>query len=155
MIDLVKKFFDKPPQGRPARQGKERLHDVRVATCALFLEMAAIDGEFSDLERERIVSILKKDFHLSDDHAAELLDAANAELKQSIDLWQFTNLINENYSIEEKTRIIAMVWKIVYTDRKLDMHEDYLVHKIAKLLRLTHKQLIDAKLRILHGDEVT
>jgi uncharacterized tellurite resistance protein B-like protein len=155
MIDLVKKFFDKPHQGRPVRQGKERLHDIRVATCALFLEMAAIDGEFSDLERERIVSILKKDFDLSDEYAVELLDAANAELKKSIDLWQFTNLINENYSIEEKTRIIAMVWKIVYTDGKLDMHEDYLAHKLAKLLRLTHKQLVDAKLRILHGDEVT
>ncbi|NIQ37048.1 MAG: hypothetical protein GTN81_00430 [Proteobacteria bacterium] len=155
MIDLVKKFFDKPRQGRPARQGRERLHDIRVATCALFLEMAAIDGEFSDLERERILSILKKDFNLSNEYAAELLEAANAELKQSIDLWQFTNLINENYSMEEKDRIIAMVWKIVYTDGKLDMHEDYLAHKLAKLLRLTHKQLIDAKLRILHGDEVT
>jgi uncharacterized tellurite resistance protein B-like protein len=36
----------------------------------------------------------------------------------------------------------------VYADGKLDKHEDYLVHKLANLLRLTHKQLIEAKLKV-------
>ena len=44
-----------------------------------------------------------------------------------------------------------MVWKIAYADGRLDKHEDYLVHKLAKLLRLTHNQLIDAKLKIIHS----
>jgi len=41
-----------------------------------------------------------------------------------------------------------MVWDVVYADGKLDKHEDYLVHKLAALLRLTHKQLIEAKLKV-------
>jgi hypothetical protein len=44
-----------------------------------------------------------------------------------------------------------MIWEIVYIDGKLDQYEDYLVHKLGKLLRLTHQQLINAKLKILHG----
>ena len=72
------------------------------------------------------------------------------ELKGSIDLWQFTNLINQNYSLEEKIRIIEMVWKIAYADGKLDKHEDYFLHKLSNLLRLTQKQLIEAKLKILN-----
>jgi uncharacterized tellurite resistance protein B-like protein len=40
-----------------------------------------------------------------------------------------------------------MIWRIAFADGNLDKHEDYLVHKLAKLLRLTHKQLIEAKLR--------
>jgi uncharacterized tellurite resistance protein B-like protein len=151
MIDLVKNFFGKSSKTGPGGKEKERPHDIRVATCAIFLEMANIDGEFSQSERERILSILKEDFHLSDGHAAELLEGSREELKRSIDLWQFTNLINQNYSTEEKIGIIEMVWKIVYTDGKLDMHEDYLVHKLANLLRLTHEQLIEAKLKIRHG----
>lgn len=151
MIDLVKGFFGKSTPIEPAARKEGESHDIAVATCALFLEMANIDGEFSHSERDRIISVLKKDFHLSDEYAVELLKASERELNQSIDLWQFTNLINENYSLEEKTMIIETVWKIVYTDGKLDMHEDYLVHKLANLLRLTHKQLIEAKLKILHG----
>ena len=151
MIDLVGRLLKKRTRIPSTDQARGEVHDIHVATCTLLLEMAVIDGEFSDSERENILSILKKDYHLSDEYAAELIEASNEELKRSIDLWQFTNLINENYSLEEKLQIIEMVWEIVYTDGKLDMHEDYLVHKLANLLRLTHKQLIDAKLKTLHG----
>jgi len=148
MIDLVKKFFGKSSQDNSSNQRRQTTHDIRIATCALLLEMSNIDGEFSELERENIISILKRDFDLSDEYAAALLEASKEELKGSIDLWQFTNLINQNYSLEEKIWLIETVWDIVYTDGKLDKHEDYLVHKLAELLHLTHKQLIEAKLKV-------
>ena len=148
MIDLVKKFFGKSPKGGPGDQVEETSHDIRVATCALFLEMSNIDGEFSKTERENIISIMKKHYDLSDEYVVTLLEASHEELKGSIDLWQFTNLINQNYSMEEKLRIIEAIWRVAYTDGKLDKHEDYLVHKLAKLLRLSHKQLIEAKVKV-------
>jgi len=148
MIDLVKKFFSKRSHDDSSNQRRQRPRDIRIATCALLLEMSNIDGEFSALERENIISILKRNFDLSDEHATTLLEASNEELKGSIDIWQFTNLINQNYSIEEKIRVVEMVWDVVYADGKLDKHEDYLVHKLATLLRLTHKQLIEAKLKM-------
>jgi uncharacterized tellurite resistance protein B-like protein len=151
MIDLMKRFFEKREDDvSPGRGGGPR-HDVRIATCALFLEMAGIDGEFDPVERDRILSILMERFELSKAHASGLLAASEKELEHSIDLWQFTNQINENYSRREKIEIIELVWTIVYMDGKLDQHEDYLVHKLAKLLRLNHAELIDAKIQILHG----
>ena len=152
MIELVKKFFSKDNISPMPESSRETSHDVRVAACALLLEMAHIDGEFNDSEKEQIIQTLEEDHGLSEEAAAELLKAAKEELKGSIDLWQFTNLINRNYSLEEKIRIIEMVWLLAYADGILDKHEDYLLHKMANLLRLTHKQLIEAKLRVLHGD---
>jgi uncharacterized tellurite resistance protein B-like protein len=152
MIDLVKKFFGKTAKRVEADQDKDTSHDIRIATCALLLEMAYIDGEFSEPERKRILATLKKDYQLSDEYAEELVKASSEELQGSVDLWRFTNLINRNYSTEEKIWIIEMVWGIAYTDGKLDKYEDYLVHKLAKLLHLTHKQLIDAKLGVIHGE---
>jgi uncharacterized tellurite resistance protein B-like protein len=149
MIELVKKFFSKESMSPMPEQRSVTSHDVRVATCALFLEMAHIDGEFNDSEKEQIIQTLKEDHGLSSEAVAELLKAAKEELKGSIDLWQFTNLINQNYSLEEKIRIMEMVWQLAYTDGTLDKHEDYLLHKMANLLRLTHKQLIEAKLKVL------
>jgi len=152
MIDVIKKFFGKGMGDQsPSKKIDEPHHDIRVATCALFLEMANIDGEFSQSEKAHVVSTLKQDYGLPDDDVTALIDASELELKGSIDLWQFTNRINENYSREEKLQIIETVWEIAYKDHQLDKYEDYLAHKVAKLLRLTHKELIDAKLKVLKG----
>jgi uncharacterized tellurite resistance protein B-like protein len=147
MIDMVKKFFGKSESGKK-REKKESVHDIRIATLALLLEMSQIDGEFSESERDNIVAILKKDYQVSDEEAEALIVSAEGELKGSLDLWQFTSLINQNYTPAEKTEIIEMVWRIAYTDGKLDKHEDFLVHKLADLLHLTHRKLIDAKVRV-------
>ena len=34
---------------------------------------------------------------------------------------------------------------------RLNAHEDYLMHKLEQLLRLTHTQLMDAKVGVLHA----
>jgi uncharacterized tellurite resistance protein B-like protein len=152
MMDLLRKFFAKTTDEASAGESVRTSRDARIATCSLLLEMANIDGEFSESEKERIVEALRNNYQLSAEHAAALMKTAEDELEKSIDLWQFAKLINENYSNEEKIKVIETVWRVVYTDGILDKHEDYLVHKLAKLLRLSHKQLIDAKLKVLGRD---
>jgi len=146
MIDIVKKFFDKSEKEVSSGKEKDKQHDIRIAACALFIEMSNVDGEFTKSERGNIISILKRDYHLSDEDADALIEASDDELKKSIDLWKFATLINRNYSIDEKIQLIKTIWRVAYTDGRLDKHEDYLVHKLANLLQLTHKQLIEAKL---------
>ncbi len=147
MIDLVKKFFGKKINNGTAER-EDSVHDLRIATCALLLEMSRIDGEFSESERQGILSIIKREYEVDNEHITAIIETADKELNGSLDLWQFTNLINQNYTQEEKIKIIEMVWRIAYTDGSLDKHEDFLVHKLANLLRLTHRQLIDAKVKI-------
>jgi len=147
MIDLIKNFFGKSTGADESAQ--EVNHDLPVACLALFLEMANIDGEFSEPEKESIVSFMKARYDLSGEIIGALMDSAKRELGQSIDLWQFTNLINHNYTLDEKLDIIKMFWRVAYADGKLDSHEDYLLHKLANLLRLSHRQLIDAKMKVL------
>lgn len=149
IMDLLRKPFGRGKPREPTRDARADLGDVRIAACALFLEMARVDGEFSDEERSRILAILKNEYHLSEDDALELIQATDQELEKSIDLWQFTKRINQGHSEEEKIRIIQMLWKIVYADGTLDKHERYLVHKLSGLLRLSHEELIDAKLRAI------
>jgi len=150
MTHAIKRFFSRVPH-HPKGSGNRNKQDVHVATCALFLEMAHIDGTFTKEEMALILSILKEKYHLSDEHADHLLLEAEKELKESIDLWQFSKLINENYSMEEKIEVIRTLWEIVFVDGKMDRYEDYLMHKVATLLRLSNDKLIDVKLEVLHG----
>lgn len=153
MIDVVKRFFGKTTTevSKGANQNTE--HDIRVATCALFVEIARIDEKFTDAEMETILSILKEKYGLSQDHADALMAEAEKELEKSVDLWQFAKLINENYSNEEKIEIIETLWRIVYVDGKMDRYEHYLMNKLQNLLRLSHDQLIAAKLKVLHPEK--
>jgi uncharacterized tellurite resistance protein B-like protein len=150
LFDLINRFFGKISEDPAGGEEPDQTHDIRIATCALFLEMAGIDGEFSDSERDNILSMLHEEYGISEEYAAQIIHASKEELEGSTDLWHFTHLINQNYSEEEKIRIVQLMWTIVYADGKLDAHEDYLVHKLAKMLRLNHTQLIEAKLKILH-----
>jgi uncharacterized tellurite resistance protein B-like protein len=148
MIDRLKKFFGLEANDGQVQKTENQVYDIRVASCALLLEMANIDGEFSEAEKENIIKILKSEYSLDEEDVLALIDDARKEIEESIDLWQFTSLINKNYSLEEKLRIIETIWMVIYADGRLEKHEDYLVHNLANLLRLDHKHLIDAKLKI-------
>ena len=153
MIDVVKRFFGKPTTEVSRGANQNTGHDIRVATCALFVEIARIDEKFTAAEMATILSILKQKYSLSQDHADALIAEAERALEKSVDLWQFTKLINANYSNEEKIKIIEILWQIVYVDGKMDQHEHYLMNKLQNLLRLTHDQLITAKLKVLHSEK--
>ena len=149
MLDIIKKFFDKVTSDDDPDGHREPRRDVQVATCALFLEMARIDETFTQQETETILSILQDKYGLSPQHADALIAAAEEELKGSIDDWHFAQKINENYTTEEKIAIIENLWRIVYVDGKMNRYENHLMHKLSTLLRLSHNQLIQAKLKVL------
>ncbi|MFQ5455522.1 MAG: TerB family tellurite resistance protein [Nitrospirota bacterium] len=128
-------------------KNKRKSPDLEVATCAILLEIANIDGEFSKEEQDIIIGILKDKFSLTDSAVNELMELTREELSDSIDIWQFTNSINNQLSKEEKLDLIEVIWKVIYADSLLDKHENYFVHKLQNLLRISHSELIDAKLK--------
>ena len=151
MHDLVKRFFGKVTGMNSKTINQKPHHDILVAVCALFVEMARIDGTFTPMEMKTILSILQEKYGLSQEHAEALVVEAENEWEKSVDLWQFSNLINENYTNEEKVEVIETLWRIVYVDGKMDRYEHYLMKKLKNLLRLSQEQLIEAKLKVLHS----
>ncbi len=151
MLDIVKRFFSKTDSETAKNVDQATEHDVRVAACALFVEMARIDEKFTEAEMETILSIVQDRYGLSREHADALVAEADKELDKSVDLWQFARLINENYSTDEKIEIIEILWRMVFVDGKMDRYEHYLMNKLKNLLRLSHDQLIAAKLKVLHS----
>jgi uncharacterized tellurite resistance protein B-like protein len=151
MRDILKTILMKTTgTGRKASLPTEIAErELQIATCALLLETAHADDEFSPDEERLIESLMKNYFNLSEETVQELKIAAEQKRKDSIDLWGFTKTIKEQYSQEEREKVIEMLWQVIYTDETLNEHEDYLAHKISLLLGLDHKQLINAKIKVL------
>jgi len=143
-LGRLKRFFTRPQQPGTEPQ-VDRLH---LATCVILLETARADQEFSPAEKQHIIAVLRDRFGLSNEEAEDLIGLATAHRSESADLWHYTHEINKSCSREEKVEILAEVWRIIYMDKILNRHEDYLVHKLAKLLNLDHPELIDVKMRV-------
>jgi uncharacterized tellurite resistance protein B-like protein len=122
---------------------------ARTAVCVVLLEAAMADEEFTEEERVYVLDVLQHQFSLNADEAQELMMEAEDIRRESLDLWQFTNAINQAFSTEEKEEIVEYVWRIIYSDGVLTGHEDHLAHKLRTLFNLNHQQLIRPKLRVL------
>jgi len=151
MIDIFKRFFSTTTEKSETPAGQDDERALIVAIGALFLEMGRIDETFTEQEMAHVISTLTDKYGLSSEDADALLDEADRELQESVDLWQFARVINDRFRIDEKEKLIERLWQIVYVDGHMDKYEHYLMNKLSKLLGLSHKQMIDAKLKVLHG----
>jgi len=119
---------------------------LQVATCALFLEIANSDDDFSIEEKVFIEKTMRDEFNLDDELVDELLDLATQRTNESVSFYEFTNVINKSYGRDEKLVIIKNLWRLVYADGKLDKYEEYFMRTISGNLHLEHSDMIATKL---------
>ncbi|OQY49876.1 MAG: hypothetical protein B6230_07415 [Desulfobacteraceae bacterium 4572_89] len=145
MLDLIKKIIG-------SHHGKTQTTDqdvpnAHLALTVLLLEAAYADGECSGEEKNHLVETLVKNFDIPIEEINTLLAERDKEDKEYVNLFHYTHFINENFSEKQKIDIMESVWRIILIDDHLEAHEDHFAHKLANLLRLSHSDLIDAKLR--------
>ena len=119
---------------------------TRIAAGVILLEAAHADHVCTDKELDHVIGTLRSDFNLSQKHAEDLLDLAHRERSQAVDLFEFTSHINNEFTRQEKKAVLEAVWRIIHSDGQLEKHEDHFARKLTHLLRLSHKDMIDAKL---------
>jgi len=148
MLESLKSYFARhaapAPAGSPAADATPRLH---VAACALLLEMAHADGEFTADERAHIENALGRHFDLDDARVRELIALAEAERREATDLHQFTSLVVKHYDEGQRLVLAELLWRVVLADGELSKHEDYLTQKLSRLLDLRPGFLAEARRR--------
>ena len=148
MIESIKQFF-MANMAEPETDGQEALPaDLRLAACALLLELAYADDEFTEDERVHLEGAIRRQFGLDGEQAQELIQLAEEQRDEAVDLWTFTNLVAEHYSLGQKMVLAEAMWGLVYSDGELASREDYLMRKISGLLRLEPGYLAEARKRV-------
>jgi uncharacterized tellurite resistance protein B-like protein len=129
-----------------ARAEAEAEQRLRLATAALFIETMRADFEVNDEERGKLESLVRETLGLDAGETRELLAAAEHEVDSAVELFQFTRLIDEAFTPEQKAQVVERLWRIAYADEHVDRLEEHLVRKIANLLHVSHQDYIAAKL---------
>ena len=107
---------------------------LRLATAVLMIDVARADHVFEESEFDRVLKLIEAHFDVTPEQAAELVNIAGEKAEELISVHEFTQLLHEHLSEEEKARIISLLWQIAFADGRLDKYEDSLVLKISDLL---------------------
>ena len=144
MLDAIRKFFGERMEPAEDTRASES-HRIQLAACALLLELAYADDEFTVAERAHLESVLNRHFNLDAAESASLIALADQERRQAVDLWQFTSLIAQRYDLGQKMVLAEVMWGLILADGVVAEHEAYLVRKMANLLGLEAGYLSQAR----------
>ena len=127
---------------------KETAEDegLGIAAGVLMLEIARADDEIDDLEKEVVIEGVKNILHKTNHEINEIFKKVIAVVEESVSFFEFTSLINDSCSREEKYNLLVILWKVAYADGQLDKYEEYYIRKIKDLLYLSQSDFIKAKL---------
>jgi uncharacterized tellurite resistance protein B-like protein len=147
MLESFRKFLAEVSQG-----GKHPAHfehnDYRLAAAALLVHAAAIDGNVSDVERNKLHAVVKRRFDLDEAETDALVVEATEAEREAIDLYHFTRLINGALDESGRRRIIEMMWEIVYADGHVGEFESNLIWRAADLLGISSRERIELGHRV-------
>ena len=147
MFESFRKFLSDVADG-----GKHPAHfehnDYRLAAAALLVHTAAIDGNISDRERDKLHALVKQQFELDEATTDELVAEATEAEHEAIDLYHFTSLINRSLNGDGRRRIVEMMWEIVYADGGATEFESNLLWRAADLLGISSRERIELGQRV-------
>lgn len=120
-------------------------HRINLAAAALLIEVARADLGIDEDEARVIERLLASTLGLGDDEVADLVRLARAEIDEGASLHQFTHLINRHYGIADKRRFMEQLWRVAWSDGRLDRYEEHLLRRLGDLLHLRHHEFMKAK----------
>ncbi|MDH5359142.1 MAG: TerB family tellurite resistance protein [Gammaproteobacteria bacterium] len=142
MLDKIKAFFQ---TNIATSELGDNEHQLKLATAALMIEMMQQDDTAHQLEEQAVRRALQSKFGLTTDETGKLFELGYMEARNANDYYQFTSLINQHFSQQQKFKIIEYLWEIAYADGDLDRYEEYMVRRIAELIYVSHSEFIRAK----------
>ena len=147
MLDSLKNFISELTGGEK-HPGRFEENDYRLAAAALLIHASTIDGIMTDVERERLRTVIKSRFALDDAATDELVDAATRADNEAVDLYHFTRMINRSLDEPGRLGIVEMMWEIVLADGRVTEFEDNLMWRAADLLGVSSRDRIALRQRV-------
>jgi len=134
------KFF------RNKNNKNDQNNNLILKTASLLIHAAKIDENYTDAEKSIIKEALINLEPKNSDIEKLMIDAENNE-KNSNQILDFTKEI-KNTDQSFKVKIIETLWKIIYSNKEVDMYESNLMTRLSGLLYLDNKLAGEIKEKI-------
>ena len=119
---------------------------VELATAALMYEVVHADSSVDSAEEEKVKSLLREQFNIDPVALDALMQTGAENAKDAVDLVQFTRVLNDNYTAEQRTDRLQKLWLVAYADEYFDKPEEHIIRRIAYLMHFPHILFIQSML---------
>ncbi len=133
MFNAISKFFS---ASSPAAEAPL---DPKLAVAALLVHLIDIDGQTTEQERQVVSNVLQEHFELNKEQVEKLITLAHQKDSEAVDFYQFTSIITR-MEMEQRIEIIAMMWRVVFSDGKNHEMEDNMVWRVAELIGVSARE---------------
>ena len=119
-----------------------------IGVSSLLVHAAKIDENYTYKEREIIrkaIIELGADYKIIDN----ILTEAEEIEKKSNQILDFTKEV-KNMNEDSKTKIIEVLWNLIYSDNNPDMYENSLMRRLTGLMYLDPKTVGDIKEKVIN-----
>ncbi len=147
MIKRIKAMLDRHKKGAIGAEHQEEA--LRIATAALLMEAACMDGHIDESEQAVVTEVLIGQFGLQQGEARELAEAGREAVAKSNELYKFTRTIKDSFDHDDRVRIIEMLWRVAYADGVLHDYEANLVRRVCGLIYVSDPESGKARKRVL------
>ena len=125
---------------------KDQSSDLTLKTASLLIHAAKIDENYTLKEKKLIEeTLLAIDSKISD--MEKLMINAEKNEKNSNQILDFTKEL-KNADQAFKVKIIESLWKIIYSNKEVDMYEANLMSRLTGLLYLDKKTVAEIKEKV-------
>ena len=145
MIVKIRRFFEQYIIVTESISEDELEHQLQLACAALMIEVLYADYSVDQGEIDTLRKALQENFDLKKEEADKLIQLAEEERAQATDYYQFTSLINEFYTQQQKRELVTRLWQMAYADHTVHKFEEHLVRRLADLLHVPHSAFIQSK----------
>ena len=128
----------------------EHKEDINIKNAATILLLSVANADYI-IEKEELKltkEIIEDFFSIDKKEAYTVVENAINELKQSTSFFEYGQILNENFTYQDKIDFIFCVFEVAYADKELHFMEQHLIKKIAGILNVEHQDLIKTKLEI-------
>lgn len=147
MLRTLTELFASLTAPAPAAPPQAAAHTLQLATAVMLVEVMRADATLAAEERAAVLAALRSQFGLAADEAQRLAELAEAHARQATDLFAFTSRIDEAFAMEQKIRMVKLLWQVAYADGHLAAHERQVMWRIADLLHVPQGAYVHARLR--------
>ena len=122
--------------------------EIVLASTCLLLSIANADDNIDDTEIAIIDEIIQDFFDIDKNNIKEIINESIENLKKSTDYFSYGKKLNEKFSLSDKIDFISCIFEVAYSDGEYHYLEEHMIKKIAHMLHIENKDLVNAKMDI-------
>ena len=130
------------------KKNMEMVENPLPKIAALLVHAAKIDENYTHKEREIIRKAIIE-LGAEDETIDSILKEAEEIEKKSNQILDFTKEV-KNMNEDSKTKIIEVLWNLIYSDNNPDMYENSLMRRLTGLMYLNPKTVGDIKKKVIN-----